>query len=52
LPGEISIGAAVSERGTAIAAIHISGSLSEWNVEDFKKRMGPLLMEAAEALSR
>jgi DNA-binding IclR family transcriptional regulator len=52
LPGEISIGAAVSERDKAIAAIHISGSLSEWNVEDFKNRMGPLLMEAAEALSR
>lgn len=51
LPGEISIGAAVLERGKAIAAIHISGSLSEWNVADFKNRMGPLVMEAAEALS-
>ena len=52
LPGELSIGAAVLERGKAIAAIHVSGSLSEWNVKDFKNRMGPLLIEAAEALSR
>jgi DNA-binding IclR family transcriptional regulator len=52
LPGELSIGAAVLERGKAIAAIHVSGSLSEWNVEDFENRMGPLLMEAAEALNR
>lgn len=52
LPGEISIGAAVLERDRPIAAIHLSGSLSEWSVEDFQKRMGPLVMEAAQALRR
>jgi DNA-binding IclR family transcriptional regulator len=52
LPGEISIGAAVTERGKPIAAIHISGSLSEWSVRDFETQMGPLITAAAAALSR
>jgi len=51
LPGEISIGAAVTERGKPIAAIHVSGSLSEWSVRDFENQMGPLATAAAEALS-
>jgi IclR family transcriptional regulator, pca regulon regulatory protein len=51
LPGEISIGAAVTERGKPIAAIHVSGSLSEWSVRDFESQMGPLITAAAAALS-
>jgi len=52
LPGEISIGAAVMERGKPIAAIHVSGSLSEWSVRDFESQMGPLVTAAAQALSK
>jgi DNA-binding IclR family transcriptional regulator len=51
LPGEISLGAAVLERGKPIAAIHVSGSLSEWSVRDFESQMGPLITAAAAALS-
>jgi DNA-binding IclR family transcriptional regulator len=34
-----------------VAAIHVAASLSEWTEESFRQRAGPLVMEAARALS-
>ncbi len=52
LLGEIALGAAIVERGGhPIGAVHIAGSLSEWSVEDFRRRFAPLAIEAARALS-
>ena len=34
-----------------IGAVHIAGSLSEWSVEDFRRRFAPLAIEAARAVS-
>jgi DNA-binding IclR family transcriptional regulator len=52
LLGEVVLAAAVHDRqGRPIAAIHIAASLSEWEVEPFARRMAPLAMEAARALS-
>ncbi|TAM98385.1 MAG: IclR family transcriptional regulator [Rhizobiaceae bacterium] len=52
LPGEVSLGTAVTEQDLPVAAIHVAGSLSEWSVADFAAKIGPLAMEAARALSR
>ena len=50
--GEIVLAAAITDaQGRPIGAIHIAGSLSEWEVETFQKRMAPLAIEAARALS-
>jgi IclR family pca regulon transcriptional regulator len=52
LIGEIVLSAAVLEGpGQPVGAVHIAGSLSEWSVEDFRKRFAPLAVEAARALS-
>lgn len=52
LIGEIAVGAAISDgRRRPLGAIHIAGSLSEWSVEDFRRRFAPLASEAARALS-
>lgn len=52
LLGEIVLAAAIQDRqGRPVAAIHIAGSLSDWEVEPFRRRMAPLAMEAARALS-
>lgn len=52
LMGEIVLAAAICDRkGRPVAAIHIAGSLSDWEVEPFRRRMAPLAMEAARALS-
>ncbi|MFC4166257.1 IclR family transcriptional regulator [Teichococcus aestuarii] len=52
LLGEIVLAAAVRDRqGRPVAAIHIAASLSEWEEADFRRRMAPLAMEAARALS-
>lgn len=51
--GEIVLAAAVMDEGQRpVAAIHVSGSLAEWTEEDFRRRISPLAMEAARALSR
>jgi IclR family transcriptional regulator, pca regulon regulatory protein len=52
LLGEVVLAAAISDRDRRpIAAIHVAGSLSEWSVEDFCKKMHPLAIAAARALS-
>lgn len=52
LVGEIAIGAAIVDRqGMPIAAIHVVGSLGEWDPADFEKRVAPLAVSAANAIS-
>lgn len=52
LLGEIVIaGAVVDGEGRPLGAIHISGSLSEWNEAGFRRRFSPLLLEAVRAVS-
>lgn len=52
LIGEVVIAAAVTEaHGRPTGAIHIAGSLSEWDEEEFRRRFAPLAIEAARALS-
>jgi DNA-binding IclR family transcriptional regulator len=51
--GEVAVGAAVlDENDEPIAAIHVAGSLSEWKAEDFARKVGPLAVAAANAISR
>lgn len=53
LQGEIAIATAIlSPGGTPLGAIHIAGSLSEWDAETFCRRFAPLATEAAGALNR
>ena len=52
LIGEVAVAAAVLDRsGRPQGAIHIAGSLSEWPIEDFRRKFAPLVIEAARALS-
>ncbi len=52
LIGEVVLSAAVvAGSGRPLGAVHIAGSLSEWSLEDFRKRFAPLAIEAARALS-
>lgn len=53
LPGEVAVGSAVvDDAGRPVAAVHIAASLGEWTVDAFKKRMAPLVIEAARSLGR
>ncbi|WP_083206344.1 IclR family transcriptional regulator [Stappia indica] len=53
VPGEIAIGVAITgPDGRPVAAIHVAGSLSEWQPEDFAQRFAPLAQSAARAISR
>jgi IclR family pca regulon transcriptional regulator len=53
LLGEVVLAAAVLDaQRRPVAAIHVAASLSEWEVEAFCRRIGPLAMEAARALSQ
>lgn len=53
LQGEIAIAAALlAPDGTPLGAIHIAGSLSEWDAETYCRRFAPLVAEAAGALNR
>jgi DNA-binding IclR family transcriptional regulator len=52
LIGEVVIAACVTgDRGQPVGAIHIAGSLSEWDDHEFRRRFAPLAIEAARALS-
>lgn len=52
LIGEVVLSAAVlAGPGRPLGAVHIAGSLSEWSLEDFRRRFAPLAIEAARALS-
>jgi len=53
LQGEIAIGAAIrGPEGRPVAAIHVGGSLSEWNKETFSSHFAPLIMAAAGTINR
>ncbi|KXF74765.1 IclR family transcriptional regulator [Paramesorhizobium deserti] len=53
LLGEIAIAAAIlAPDGTPLGAIHIAGSLSEWDEETFCQRFAPLAGEAVGAINR
>lgn len=53
LAGEIAVGAAVlDEAGQPAGAVHISVSASQWRVEEVRKRLAPIAMETALAISR
>ncbi|WP_348933278.1 IclR family transcriptional regulator [Aquabacter sp. CN5-332] len=52
LIGEVAVACAILDhRARPVAAIHIAGTLSEWDPESFAKRFSPLVAEAAGALS-
>ncbi|MDJ1466025.1 hypothetical protein NDI72_21045 (plasmid) [Nitratireductor sp. GZWM139] len=53
LQGEIAIATALlSPEGRPLGAIHIAGSLSEWDAESFCRRFAPLAGEAAGVINR
>lgn len=53
LIGEVVLAAAILDSpGRPVGAIHVAGSLSEWDVEAFRRAFAPLAVEAARALSR
>ncbi len=43
--------AVVGKDGRPLGAVHIAGSLSEWAIEDFRRKFAPLAIEAARAIS-
>ncbi len=50
--GEINLAApVVNASQRPVAALHVSGSLSEWDVADFQRRFAPAIVEGAKALS-
>jgi IclR family pca regulon transcriptional regulator len=52
LIGEVVLAAAVvTKDGRPLGAVHIAGSLSEWSIEDFRRKFSPLAIEAARAIS-
>jgi IclR family pca regulon transcriptional regulator len=51
LIGEIVLSAAVCDGNRPVGAIHIAGSLSEWDEASFRRRFAPLAIEGARALS-
>lgn len=51
LVGEVAVAAAVLDtKGNPVAAIHIAASLAEWTPQEFVKRVGPLVIAAANGL--
>ncbi|WP_417768076.1 IclR family transcriptional regulator [Stappia sp.] len=53
VPGEIALGVAITGPDRRpVAAIHVAGSLSEWQPEEFCQKFGPLAQSTARALSR
>lgn len=51
--GEIALGAAVLDSSQApIAAIHISGSLSDWTPQAYAEKFSPLLLETVYKVNR
>ncbi|MBN8927872.1 MAG: IclR family transcriptional regulator [Rhodospirillales bacterium 69-11] len=50
--GEMVVAAAVTDAAERpVAAIHIAGSLAEWDARGFQLRMGPPVIEAARSIS-
>lgn len=52
LLGEIVLGVAIAgPDGRPVAAIHVAGSLAEWQPEEFRRRIGPPAQAAARAIA-
>ena len=52
LPGEVALAAAVRDaRGRPLGAVHIAGSLADWEPEASRRRFAPLALQAASALN-
>lgn len=50
--GELAVAAALKDKlGRPIGAIHVAGSLSEWQPEEFERRIAPLAVAAANAIN-
>ena len=53
LIGEVVLAAAILDGpGRPVGAVHIAGSLSDWDVDAFRQRFAPLAVETARALGR
>lgn len=51
LMGEVAIAMAIPDpQGRPVGAVHIAGSLAEWQPEDFRRRMAPPLAAAIRSL--
>lgn len=51
LRDEVVLAAAVLDaQGRPVGAVHVAGSLAEWDAQRFRRRIGPLAMQAARAL--
>lgn len=52
LIGEIVLASAIfEERNTPIGAVHIVGSLSDWDADSFCRKHAPLAISAARMIS-
>ena len=50
--GEVAVGVAIDDkRGRPVGAIHVAGSLGEWAPDDFARRVAPLAVAAATAVT-
>ena len=50
--GELALAAAVTDAALRpVAAIHVAGSLADWDSETFRNKLGPSVIEAAHAIS-
>lgn len=50
--GALAVGSAILDRaGVPVGAIHIAGALSDWDGEEFRKRMGALVVATASELN-
>jgi IclR family transcriptional regulator, pca regulon regulatory protein len=50
--GELAVAAALKDKdGKPIGAIHVAGSLGEWQLEEFERRIAPLVVAAATAVN-
>lgn len=51
LMGEVALGVAIpGGNGRPVGAIHVAGSLSEWQPEEFRRSIAPLAAEAVRAI--
>ena len=50
--GELALGVALTDKdGKPIGAIHVAGSLGEWQLDEFERRIAPLVVAAGRAVS-
>ena len=42
----------INSQGVAVGAVHVSPPASRWNMAEAQKKLAPLVMECARAISR